>query len=274
MRFPLSGKIKMPAKPLTDIMLLNKCALVITSSVHVSAPNTSLTDPQQREMQYLDSISFFIRESPVTKIIVCDNSGYRYPESVYSMAALHHKEIELLSFNGNNQLVALYGKGYGEGEILEFVLSNSVLIKQVEGFLKVTGRFKLVNIATLLQHANHWENYFMPVSLLRPRWMVPRAARRCVDVRVYYVTTAFFREVLLTAYRKVADKDVYFLEHAYHDAIAHQPARVKCFDTAPEMTGISGSGGWVLKERSRWKKGLVKFVFFLGYIRPVYRATK
>jgi len=255
-------------------MELNKCALVITSSVYVSAPNTSLTDAKQREMQYIDSISFFIKESPMTKIIVCDNSGYRYPQSLYSMAALQHKKIELLSFNGNKELVARYGKGYGEGEILEFVLSNSELIKQVEGFLKITGRFKLVNITRLLQHASHGENYFMPVSLLRPRWMVPREARRCVDVRVYYVTTAFFREVLLTAYRKVADQDIYFLEHAYHDALAMQPGAVRCFSTAPEMTGISGTGGWALKERNWWKKGLAKFAFFLGYIRPVYRATK
>ncbi len=251
-------------------MLLNECALIITSSVHVSAPNTVLTDPVQREMQYLESIAFYIEESPLVKIIVCDNSGYNYPESLYQLAALYHKEIELLSFTGNNDLVARYGKGYGEGEILEYILSNSILIRGVEGFLKVTGRLKLVNAASVLESCRPGKNYFIPVSLLRPRWLVPEAARPCVDVRVYYVTIAFFRQVLLAAYKKVRDHDIYFLEHAYHDALAAAPVKVTCFSTAPELIGISGSGGWRQKERSWWKKRLVKLVSFLGYIRPVY----
>jgi len=231
-------------------MLLDKCALVITSSIHVSAPYTRLVDPGQREKQYMDSISFFIRESPLKKIIVCDNSGHHYPESLYALAESYHKEIELLSFAGNSELVTRYGKGYGEGEILEYMLSNSILIRQVEGFLKVTGRLKLVNVEKLLQRSNHWENYFMPVSLLRPRWIMLKAARPCVEVRVYYTTTAFFRTVLLTAYKAVRDDDVYFLEHAYHDALAASALKVKCFSIAPEVTGISGSNGHTMKERS------------------------
>src|SRR6266702_3050016 len=98
-------------------MILDKCALIIPSSVHVSARYTTLLDPGQREAQYLDSLSWFIRESPLTKIIVCDNSGYHYPKSFYELADSHHKKIELLSFNGNSMLVQEYGKGYGEGEI-------------------------------------------------------------------------------------------------------------------------------------------------------------
>jgi hypothetical protein len=255
-------------------MILDKCALVITSSVYVSAPYTSLVDPEKREMQYMDSISFFIRESPLEKIIVCDNSGYTYPESLYNLAKLYNKELELLSFLGNNELVVQRGKGYGEGEIMKYVLSNSAFIKQVEGFLKVTGRLKLVNSAKLLQRCNHWENYFMPVSLLRPRFMVPKPARCCVDVRVYYTTNDFFRNVLLTAYMEVRDNNVYFLEHAYHDAMARSSVKVKCFSTPPEITGMSGSNGWLFKERSFLKKLLIKFVFLLGYIRPIYRPLR
>lgn len=252
-------------------MKLDKCALVITSSVYVSAPYTKLVDPEEREKQYLDSITFFIKESSLKKIIVCDNSGYHYPESLYQLAALHNKEIELLSFHGDNKLVAEYGKGYGEGEIMKFVLSNSQLIKQVEGFLKVTGRLKLINSDKLLRKCNHWENYFMPVSLLRPRWMLPKAARPCIDVRVYYTTKDFFNDVLLNAYSNVSDKNIFFLEHAYHQAIAHSPVKVKCFSIAPEITGMSGSNSWLFKERSPLKKIMVRLVSFLGYIKPIYR---
>ncbi len=249
-----------------------KCALVITSSVYVNAPYTVLSDPGQRASQYMDSIMFFIQDSPLTKIIVCDNSGYHYPESLYELASSCDKQLELLSFTGNKELVGLYGKGYGEGEIMEYIFSNSILIRRVEGFLKITGRLKLVNIGELLQQSDHGVNYFMPVSLLRPRWLVPKAARPCVDIRVYYAGTAFFRDNLLAVYKQVRERDVYFLEHAYHDALARSGARVKCFPVAPEFSGVSGSNGWEFRERSWWKKKLIKLVSWSGFIRPVYRV--
>ena len=255
-------------------MITDKCALVITSTVYVSAPNTVLVDPEERKKQYHDSIQFFIKESPITKIIVCDNSGYRYPETNYDLARSHNKEIELLSFQGNSELVANYGKGYGEGEIMQFILLNSLLIRKVEGFLKVTGRLKLINVTQLLGKCNHWENYFMPISLLRPRFMLPKAARCCVEVRVYYTTKAFFRDVLFYAYKEVSDKNTFFMEHAYHNAMEMSSVNVKCFSVAPEIIGMSGSNGWIFKERSLLKKMLIKFVSFLGYIKPIYHSSR
>lgn len=250
-------------------MTPDKAALVITSSVYVNAPNTVLSDPGEREKQYLDSLLFFITETLFEKIIVCDNSGFTYPSSLIELAAGHHKRLELLSFNGNKELVAKQGKGYGEGEVMSYVLRHSTLIKQVQGFFKITGRLKLVNSDKLLSRCNVNQNYFMPVSLLRPRFMVPKAARVCVDIRTYYVTTGFFVKVLLDAYKEVSDDNIYFLEHAYHDAIATSGVNVQCFPVAPEIAGISGSNGWTLKERGYFKKILIRFVALLGYVRPV-----
>lgn len=245
------------------------CALILTSSVYVSAPYTVLTDPEDRKNQYIDSLLFFIGETPFKKIIVCDNSGFRYPLSLLELAAEFHKELELFSFNGNREMLAKQGKGYGEGEIMQYVLRNSLLIKKVQGFFKVTGRLKLINSDQLLRQCDEQQNYFMPVSLLRPRFMVPKAARACVDVRVYYVTVEFFKAVLLDAYKEVNDDQIYFLEHAYYNALARWGVSIKCFPVAPEITGISGSNGWVLKERSYFKKKLIRFISLLGYIRPV-----
>ena len=254
-------------------MNYDRCALIIPSTVHVSASHTILVDPEERREQYIDAISFFITKSPLTRIIVCDNSGFRYSEAFYDLALSYNKEIELLSFHGNDELVAKYGKGYGEGEIMQFVLSNSSLIKSVDGFLKVTGRLKVANVGKLLRHCNHGENYFNPISLLRPRFMAPKAARCCVDTRVYYSTKKFFRDILLDAYKEVRDNNVFFLEHAYHKAIADSTVKVKCFPVAPEITGVSGSNGWIFKERGLTKKLLIRIVSFLGYIRPIYYSS-
>ncbi len=232
----------------------DKCALVITSSVYVSAPLTALVDPGLREAQYLGALDFFIRESPITRIIVCDNSGYSYPETLVKLAASFNKKLELLSFTGNSDLVAEYGKGYGEGETLKFIFSKSLLMAEVDGILKMTGRLRLVNSGDLLRHTDPATNYFMPVSLLRPRFLVPRAARPCLDVRVYYATKFFFRDVLLDAYLEVRDRELHFLEHAYYHAISVSGIKVKCFPVAPEITGVSGSNGWVFREPGPLKK--------------------
>jgi hypothetical protein len=253
-------------------MLASKCALVIPSSVYVSAGYTRLRDHGQRLEQYVEAIGWYIRETKLEKIIVCDNSGFQYPGALVDIAAAHGKQLELLSFTGDSALVAEYGKGYGEGQIMEFVLANSRLIKEVEGFLKVTGRLKVVNIDRVLPDLDSSQNYFLPISLLRPRFLVAPAARVCVEVRVYYTTRAFFLEVLLTAYKAVRDDETFFLEQAYYRAITSSPrsvARVKVFPRVPEITGMSGSNGWIFKERSWPKKMLIRLVAKLGYIRPV-----
>lgn len=245
--------------------------MVITSSVLVNTRHTVLVDPLERELQYLESLSFFIRETPFQRIIICDGSGYAYPKWTLELAAEHEKQLELLSFEGNKEAMGKHGKGYGEGEIMKYVLAKSRLMPQAEGFLKITGRLKLVNVEEILRRADHRKNYFMPISLIRPRWLLPVAARPCVEVQVYYATKAFFRDVLLDAYLNVSDDKKYFLEHAYHDAIAASQVKVQCFPMAPEITGVSGSNGWPLKERPYWKRLLIRGISYLPYIRPIYR---
>jgi hypothetical protein len=250
-------------------MQWDNSALVITSSVYVGTRHTVLRDTAERERQYLDALSFFIRETPLERIIICDNSGYTYPEWTTELATAHHKQLELLSFTGDKVTMEKQGKGYGEGEIMAYVLSHSRLLTTVESFLKVTGRLKLMNTEEILGPADDRQNYFMPISLIRPRWLVPAAARPCVEVRVYYVTKEFFRNVLLDAYRQVSDDKTYFLEHAYHDAMAASLTKPRCFPAAPEITGVSGSNGWSFTERPAWKKWLIRTISRLGYITPI-----
>lgn len=254
-------------------MTPDNCALILPSSVYPAARLTVLSDPEERARQYIDALSWYIRETSLKKIIVCDNTGYNYPSSVQQLAAACDKRLEILSFSGDVTAVENYGKGYGEGEIMEYTMKHSLLLQEVEGFIKATGRLKVININKIVQRIDGAENYFMPVSLLRPRFLVPRAARPCVEVRVYYVTRTFFNEVLLTAYKTVRDNETFFLEHAYHQAIARSLRfieKVKCFPVAPEITGMSGSNGWIFKERSRPKKVLIRLVSHLGYIRPIW----
>lgn len=252
-------------------MQWDKCALVITSSVYVNTRHTVLRDVSERERQYIDALTFFIRETPFRWIVVCDNSGYVYAETLAQLAAEHQKRLEVLGFVGDREAMERYGKGYGEGEIMAYALAHSRVLAEVDGFLKVTGRLKVINTEKVLEKADYLQTYFMPVSLIRPRWLVPAAARPCVEVRVYYIPTALFSRVLHEAYRTVSDDKTYFLEHAYHDALVASSASVRCFPVAPEITGVSGSNGWRFVERPGWKKWLIRVIFHLGYIRPLYK---
>jgi hypothetical protein len=243
-------------------------ALIITSSVFVTAGFTVLIDPDIRREQYMSSIEFFIKESVFRKIIVCDNSQFVYPASLQELAKMHQKEIELLSFKGDSELTRLRGKGYGEGEIMNYIFNNSNLLRSVDAFFKVTGRMTVKNVNAIIRFVKNKPCYFMSIPL-RPRFMKPDVQKYCVDTRFYYAKKAFFSEVLINAYNKVNDAAAHYLEHAYYDSIKQSSITPGNFIPVPEIIGVAASQGTVCKERSLIKKLVVNIMVLLRVVRTI-----
>ena len=98
------------------------------------------------------------RTRRVHRIILAENSKtqFDFTRIVQHMEAAG-KEVEVLVFDGNKES-ARFGKGFGEGEILEHVYRHSRLLRRTDSFFKVTGRlfvrnFDLVSDATESPHA-------------------------------------------------------------------------------------------------------------------------
>ena len=115
-------------------------------------PFLEINDYNVRLNQYLEAIEFYIKYTKVKDIAFVENSNFTYDYSdVYDLAKNHNKNIEILAFEGDHKKTSEYGKGYGEGEIIKYFYINSELLKRHGYFIKVTGRFKLLNIDEILK---------------------------------------------------------------------------------------------------------------------------
>ena len=178
--------------------------LIITACIQ---PNMNqrylvLKDVSERLFQYLSCIEYYIAESPFCNIVFCDNSNYSIIErdALVHKAKLKGKNLEMLSFMGNSDLVAKYStKGIGEDEIMDYVLTNSVLASQAKTFFKVTGRLLITNLQDLVKDIHYGCNYF-----LRDMY----SDTRSLDTRFYAMDMVCYNQLLHRCYERVNDYDM------------------------------------------------------------------
>jgi len=195
-------------------------------------------DPQIREEQYANSILYYINETDIHQIVVCDNSGFDYSKYNFKAIALKkNKEIEFLSFIGKQEAVAKFGKGFGEGEIMKYVINNSQILKNTPAYFKVTGRIKIKNINKLIKLTDPKKNFF---HRIHTKLIIPH---NMVDTRLYYCQKTDYIKHLYNSYKNVNDPNGYYLEHAYFDALKRNKMPFEDFIREPIFSGISGSTG-------------------------------
>lgn len=233
--------------------------LIITSSVFASSPLTKISNPQTREYQYVESILFYLNETNINKIILCDNSGFDYSKyNLQKIALQKNKEIEVLAFVGEHENVAKWGIGFGEGEILKYVLVNSKLIKQNDTFFKVSGRIIIKNLNRIIKKTNYKSNYF---NQIRSRLIFPENK---VDTRFYFCQKSLFINTLYDSYKNVNDPQGYYLEHSYYDDLKNYKRKFSDFRIIPNYQGVSGTLGIKYSE-SLIKRLLKQFLRVIYY---------
>lgn len=196
----------------------------------------ALNNENERLLQYKKSMEFFIKSKAFEKIIFCENSNFGLEEfqEVKQLANQMHISLELLSFQGNLEKANLQGKGYGEGEILNYIIDNSSLIKGEDYFIKITGRLVIDNIAKIVSLVDKRNTYFNIPNLSRKEFY---------DTRVYGMPIDQFINCFLYSYLGVNDEKGIFLEHRYTDIISINNISIKNFPRYPRIKGISGTLG-------------------------------
>lgn len=237
----------------------NAGTLIITSAIHPPAnmARLCLIDPGQRLLQTYCSLIRWIRETHITSIVLCDNTGTDHAFSeLASMAERYSKTLEVLVFKGNHEQACLLGKGYGEGEIMKHVMEHSRLLQKDTAFYKVTGRIFVEGFNALHQaHAGRDVVFSMPPHF--PSWKkallgfagqhswVSPCLKHIGETRVattfYKCTRRYYMNNLVDQYRQVAVRLGYWLEHAMLTALLKNGFDV--FSTHPCLVGHSGSTG-------------------------------
>lgn len=204
-----------------------------------------LRDEKERLRQYEESVRFFLDSGAFSKVIFCENSNYGLKGLSYllDIATKNRIELELLSFQGNTEKSSIHGKGYGEGEIMEYVFSHSKIADSETYFVKITGRLKVDNIKDIVTHIDQSRIYFN----------IPNRTRRDIyDTRFYGMPSDQFKKLFVGIYGRVMDDQGVFLEKLYTQIILDKKINVTNFPRYPRIVGVSGSGGGVYTY-TEWK---------------------
>lgn len=225
--------------------------LLVTSALRPAKamPFLELRDPRDRLHQTLCGLISWLEATPLRRIVLCDNSGISSElDGFRAWAETRGAEFECLAFSGATDRIATFGKGYGEGEILEHAFAHSRLLADCATFYKITGRLFIQNFGALRAlHAadpvvfalsgtpwkNRFKRHLLRLGYFRKLWQA-----QTTHTVFYKCTPDFFRRHLLTRYREVDEHQGRWLEHAYYvPTMIHGAAGFREYPTIVGMRG-------------------------------------
>lgn len=220
---------------------------IVTGTIKPSAQMGQLVlrDEKERLKQYAEGLRFLLDSGVFSRLVFCENSNYG-TEELYDLAEIAREkgiELELLSFQGDTESICIHGKGYGEGEIMEYVFSNSRLLPKETYFVKITGRLKVDNGKELVNQLLESRTYFNIPN---------RTIKNFYDTRIYGMPIQQFKDFFLYAYHQVMDEQGIFLEIVYTKILQGNGIKVYNFPRYPRIKGMSGSGG-IEYDYTEWK---------------------
>lgn len=222
--------------------------VLLTSCVIVSDHSVSLKDKDSRIGLTLQSIEKWLAISPNLRLVVCDGSNYDFSGIV--LEKFPHASIECLFFQNSSQMVGKYGKGYGEGEIVNYAIANSVYLKESDYFAKCTGKLWVENFVDCVAGWNGTclcKGYFADVfSFKRTRF-------EYIDTRFYLVSKSFYSKYLSSAYLNVGGERGLSLEHCFRDVILENKFGKILFNVPPVICGVGGGSGTYYKNNLKRK---------------------
>lgn len=217
--------------------------IIVTGTIKPSnnIPDLYLKDSTIREKQYKESLIKLLRVTNANKIVFCENSNARVDfQDLYKLAKYNKKQFEFIQLKGNEQKTIFQGKGYGEGEIIEYVLKNSDLIKDENFFYKLTGRLFIKNLDKIIKNTNKYNNYFNTDL---------KHVTNMVDTKFYGVKIEDYKKYFLKAYESVDDSNNLYLEHIFYNIIRQNKIPHKNIPVYPIVLGESGSTGSIYREK-------------------------
>ena len=183
---------------------MRKIPLLITSSVIATDPNTKMNNSKLRLQLLIESIELWMMTPGISGIVVCDGSGFVIEEHMLANKINKNSNIqcEFINFKNNSESVALLGKGFGEGEIINYAIKNSKILANADIFAKCTGRLWVENFEKCLKRYNGFAKFDV-MGIFKPK---------LVDTRFYIVEKEFYIKNLSKLYLNVNDKHKNYLE--------------------------------------------------------------
>lgn len=222
--------------------------LLITSAVYSSAPFVAIADSADRESYVVDSVENWFDNNQGLKIVLCDGSGFDFNLNLNLKKYTKLGILEILVFKNNKEHVRLFGKGYGEGEIIEYALRNSSFLSDSEHFAKCTGKQWVENYNECISRYNSVIS-LERIYLHRYSWKFSTC-----DTRFFIVNKIFYTKFFMSCYKSVNDFNGCYLEHVFAEVVRVNKIRSD-FMRKPLIFGYSGStGNYCQTQPESWKR--------------------
>jgi hypothetical protein len=190
---------------------------------------TKLQNPEVRREQYIEAIKFYLTMTD-NNVVFVENSGVDISGEFEGL----NTRLEIHTFSSNNYDKGL-GKGYGEMIILNYAFKNSTLLQSASSICKITGRYKILNIVSILRSYSDADCEIMADLPKRLTYG---------DSRIFIAEKAFFLNFLLPSVDLVNDSKGFYFEHvlckcvlyALMEKCSYLPLKYK-----PRIVGQSGT---------------------------------
>ncbi len=178
-------------------------------------PFLKMTDPVLRVIAAKAALYFWVAQG-IQQIVLADATGTNLlTEYEWEEIDKTETRIEQINYAQASESVIKYGKGYGEGKLIEYAVDHSELLGKVECFFKCTGKVYVRNfpeIAAAIRKHNmsslFWKHIGDDGTAMKP-W---------ADCRFYYTSKGFARKHLIPAYL-ASDDSVTVCENQIYEAL-------------------------------------------------------
>lgn len=233
--------------------------ILLTSCVTVSDHSVSLKDESARIKLTIESIQKWLAISPDLRLVICDGSNFDFSGIV--LEKFPEANIECIFFQNNKEMVGVYGKGYGEGEIVRYAIFNSAYLKESDFFAKCTAKLWVENFFDCLKC---WNGTFMGKGYFSYVFSLQKTQFSYIDTRFYLVKKSFYLENLDSAYLHVGGESGLSLEHCFRDVILKNKYEKILFNVPPVICGVGGGSGKYYKNNLKRR---IKEVFRLWLVK-------
>jgi len=119
---------------------------------------------------------------------------------------------------------------------MSYCLQNSVLLRESDYFVKVTGRLIVKNINHFVRKAKENQFYFFPLFIRQTGF---------IDTRFYATPKHIYEEYFLNVYLNTRDSEGRYLETVFYDAYRENKLYKNYIGIffSPDFLGTSGSNG-------------------------------
>lgn len=228
--------------------------ILLTSSIIVHDTGVKLKDEAARLRHAIESIEEWLRIDPRISIVVCDGSNYdmqpvldeKFPQAT----------IEFLSFQNNQHLVQLHGRGYGEGEIVRHAIEHSTLIRKAGCFAKCTSKLWVKNFNDCKRW---WNGNFLCHGVFKNVFLPHRPTIfKYIDTRFYIASISFYQRFFLDAHQAIRTADGHGLEECFHSILQNQGLNHVLLPVPPIIEGVGGGTASYYRNSMKriWKERL------------------